>query len=98
MEFNERKNPEAQVKVTPEMMKNFKTLTCDCGGMLFESGVVFKKISAIVSPSGQEELYPLEVLICKKCGKVPNELNLHDMLPEEVLAKKEEKFTGLKNK
>jgi hypothetical protein len=84
--FNAKTAP--KVSITPDMMKSFKTLTCDCGGMLFTTGIVIKKISALVSPSGQEEAYPLEVLICSKCGKVPTELNTHDMLPDEVLAKK----------
>ena len=77
----------ANIKVTPDMMKSFKTLTCDCGGMIFEIGMVLKKISPIISPSGKEETYPLEVLVCKKCGKVPSELD-NGMLPDEVLAKK----------
>lgn len=77
-----------QVKITPEMMKSFKTVTCDCGGMIFEEGIILKKISALVSPRGIEETYPLEVLVCKKCGKIPSELNIGDMLPDEVIAKK----------
>jgi hypothetical protein len=81
----------AQIKITPDMMRNFKTLTCDCGGMLFESGLVLKKISPLIAPSGKEELYPMEVLICKNCGKVPTELNTGDMLPEQVLAEKQTK-------
>jgi hypothetical protein len=76
--------------VTPDMIKKFKTLTCDCGGMLFESGLVIKKLSSLITGSGKEELYPMEVLLCKKCGKVPNELNNPDVLPNEVLAKKSE--------
>jgi hypothetical protein len=80
----------AQIKVTPEMMKSFKTLTCDCGGQLFKTGMVFKKISQLISPTGKEELYPMEVIICQSCGKVPTEWNdnLNNMLPNEVLAKK----------
>ena len=78
----------SQVKITPEMMKSFKTVTCDCGGMIFEEGIILKKISALVSPQGIEETYPLEILVCKKCGKVPSELNIGDMLPDEVIAKK----------
>lgn len=77
-----------QVKITPEMMKSFKTVTCDCGGMIFEEGIILKKISPVISPSGREETYPLEVLVCKKCGKIPSELNIGDMLPDEVIAKK----------
>jgi hypothetical protein len=81
-------NNPTQLKLTPDTVKQFKTLTCDCGGMLFEAGLVFKKISPLVSPSGKEELYPMEVVICKKCGKVPTEFNKPDILPNEVLAKK----------
>lgn len=80
-----------QIKITPDMMKSFKTVTCDCGGMLFEQGVVIKKISPLISPTGNEESYPITVLICKKCGKVPSELNkteFQGMLPDEVIAKK----------
>lgn len=85
---SQQPNPQAnQIKVTPEMIKNFKTITCPCGGMIFEEGVVLKKISALISPSGKEELYPLEVLVCKKCGKIPEELNIGGMLPDEIISK-----------
>lgn len=77
-----------KVNITSDMMKGFKTITCACGGMIFEEGIILKKISSFVSPSGKEELYPLEVLVCKKCGKVPKELNVGDMLPDEVIAQK----------
>ena len=76
-----------QVKITPDMIKDFKSVTCDCGGILFENAMILKKISPIVSPTGKEELYPMEILICKKCGKVPNELNVGNMIPDELLTK-----------
>ena len=75
-----------QIKITAEMMKNFKTVTCDCGGMIFEQGVVFKKISALVSPTGREETHALEVMVCRACGKVPTELDHSNILPDEVKA------------
>ena len=87
-----------KVQITPEMMKNFKTLTCDCGGQLFHTGLVFKKISALVSPTGKEDLYPIEVLVCDACGKVPNETNHFDMLPKSVLAQKSEQESDWKEK
>ena len=83
-----------KIPVTKEMMKNFKTLTCDCGGMIFENAVVFKKISAIISPSGKEELFPLEVLVCKECGKVPTGIPGTDVLPDEVFAKQQPESSG----
>jgi len=82
-----QQGPKPQIKITTEMMKNFKTIACDCGGILFESGLIFKKISALLSPSGKEEIYPHEVLIYKTCGKVPAELDMSGFLPEEVKAK-----------
>lgn len=75
-----------RISLTPDMLKSFKSITCSCGGMLFQQGVVFKKISAFISPSGKEEIYPLEVVICQKCGKVPREFNNPDILPDEVLS------------
>lgn len=75
------------INITADMMKNFKTVTCNCGGMLFEQGVVFKKISALVSPAGKEEIHALQVMVCKKCGKVPVELDNQNILPDEVRAK-----------
>jgi len=79
---------QTRVKITPEIMKSQKTLTCECGGMVFEPGIIFKKLSPIISPSGEETLYPMEVFVCAKCGKVPEEFNDRKMLPDEVLAKK----------
>ena len=70
------------------MLKNSKFQKCDCGGVMFEEKIMFKKISALISPTGKEELYPLQVLVCDKCGKVPTELNPHDMVPKEFLATK----------
>lgn len=80
------KQPTQKISLTPDMIKSFKTLTCTCGGMMFQSGVVFKKISPLISPSGKEEIYPLEVVICQSCGKVPRAFNNPDVLPEEVLS------------
>lgn len=79
---------QTKIKITPEIIRSQKTVICECGGMVFEPGYVFKKMSALISPSGEEEMYPLETFICKKCGKVPDEFNLGKILPEEVLAKK----------
>jgi hypothetical protein len=46
-------------------------IKCEGDNMMFESAMLFKRISPLVSPSGKEELLPAEVVICKKCGKVP---------------------------
>lgn len=86
MDF-EKTQQAPQVKITSDMMKGFKTVECDCGGKLFESGIIVKKIPGLLSPTGKEEVYPMEVLVCKKCGKVPSELNVNGILPNDVVAK-----------
>ena len=77
-----------KIKITPEMFRGFKTIECDCGGKIFRAGFVFKKISALVSPTGREETYPVEVMVCDACGKVPTEFNENKVLPDEVLARR----------
>lgn len=46
-------------------------IKCEGDNMLWESSMLFKRLSPIMSPSGKEELIPAEVVTCKKCGKVP---------------------------
>ena len=79
-------NPE--LKITADIIKQSKTLTCDCGGILFREGMIFKRLSQFISPSGKDEIFPITVVICEKCGKVPNEFNTNKILPEEILAEK----------
>lgn len=46
-------------------------IKCEGGNMLWDSLMLFKKISPLMSPSGKEELLPAEIIVCKKCGKIP---------------------------
>ena len=52
-----------------------ETMNCDsCGNYLFIVSYVIKKISAIVSPTGQAGLVPVQVYSCGNCGEVPSQL------------------------
>lgn len=44
---------------------------CSEGGKVFETKLLFKKLSPLLSPTAQTEHVPLETIICAKCGKVP---------------------------
>ena len=60
--------PSAQVKVD---LKQADTIKCnDCNNYLFITSFILKKLSAIVSPTGQETLIPVQVYCCGICGKV----------------------------
>ena len=47
---------------------------CDkCGCQTFEPIMVFKKLSAVLSPTGQTSLIPLQLYKCTDCGHINDE-------------------------
>jgi len=52
---------------------NSPTVVCDCGSKVFHEAVVLKKVSSLLSGTGREELVPIPVYVCDKCGKIPTE-------------------------
>ena len=61
-----------------------------CGSKVFREGLILKKVSALVSPTGREELYPIPVYVCDKCGAIPDEF-LQKSAAKEILGETEEK-------
>jgi hypothetical protein len=51
------------------LMSDLPWVECECGNNTFDSKMMFKKCSAILSPSGKEEHVPVEIVVCTKCGK-----------------------------
>ena len=61
--------PQQQVQVD---LSKADTIKCDaCGNYLFITSHVIKRISPIMSPTGQEAMVPVQVYSCGNCGKVP---------------------------
>ena len=62
--------PQAQVDINDtEMVK------CDdCGNASFIQAFFLRRISPLMSPSGQEAMVPIQVYSCGNCGKVPDKL------------------------
>ena len=46
----------------------------DCGNYSFIKSYFIRRISPIVSPTGQEAMIPIEVFSCGNCGKVPESM------------------------
>ena len=63
------KNPNtAQVRVD---LKDAETIKCkSCNNYLFITSFILKRLSALVSPNGQEALIPVQVYSCGNCGEV----------------------------
>jgi len=71
-------------QLTAEMIKNAANITCECGGMVFSEKLLFKKMSALISTSGREEIAPMPIMVCDKCGKVPQVFDPQNVLPSEI--------------
>lgn len=74
----------APMQPTPEMIRNSQTVECECGGVLFSEKLMFKKLSSIVSPTGRDEIIPMPLFICEKCGKVPVIFDPLGLVPAEL--------------
>tara|TARA_R100001591_G_C4216942_1_gene148063 strand:- start:118 stop:393 length:276 start_codon:yes stop_codon:yes gene_type:complete len=61
-----RKQQQVQVD-----LKQADTIKCkECGNYLWIQSFVLKKLSALVSPTGQETMIPVQVFSCGNCGKI----------------------------
>jgi len=55
-------------------MSQTTSLKCEkCENQTFKQTLLIKKMSALVSPNGQEQLIPIGVFACEKCGHVNSE-------------------------
>ena len=69
MSMKQRKPlPKAKVKVD---LKEAETMTCQqCDNKIFIQGYVVKRLSAVISPTGQEVIAPIQVFNCGSCGEL----------------------------
>ena len=66
------KKPQANVQVD---LRKAETLKCEyCGNYLFIKSTVLKRLSALVSPTGEEAIIPIEIYSCGNCGRVPKDM------------------------
>ena len=65
------KPPTAQIKVKPEDLKD---IVCEeCGGKFFRQVQAFKRLSALISPTGKEQIVPVPSFRCDDCGFINKE-------------------------
>ena len=55
-------------------MSQTTSIKCEkCENSTFKQTLLIRKMSALVSPSGQETVIPVAVFACEKCGHVNSE-------------------------
>ena len=63
-----KQQPQAQIDI-----KDTEMVKCDdCGNASFIQAFFLRRLSALMSPTGQEALIPIQVYSCGNCGKVPD--------------------------
>ena len=67
--------PEKDGQVTQTVdISQTTPVKCDkCENQTFKNTLILRKLSALVSPNGQEQYIPVAVFACEKCGHVNSE-------------------------
>ena len=86
-----RKKPLPQPKVKVDL-SHADTVKCEkCGNYSFIQSFFLKRISPVMSPTGQEAIVPIQVYSCGNCGTVPKsmmgELGLEDKQDDNPLSR-----------
>jgi uncharacterized Zn finger protein len=70
----------------PEVdLKQTTNFYCEkCAGQSFQEAIMFRKVSALLSKTGKEMLYPIGVFACVNCGNV-NDIFIPKELKTTVL-------------
>ena len=64
-----------------EAISTADDIKCErCGNYTFQEVMLFKRISAIMSPSGKEGIVPIPTMACDACGNV-NQMFLPEKSP-----------------
>ena len=63
-----QKPPSAQLNIK---MSDLTDIVCEnCGSKFFRQVSAFKKLSALISPTGKEQVVPVPVFRCDECGHI----------------------------
>ena len=64
---------DGQVTETVDVSQTTPVKCEKCKNQTFKQTLLLRKVSALVSPNGQEQYVPVAVFACEKCGHVNSE-------------------------
>ena len=64
---------DGQAQQTIDMSQTTPVKCEKCENSTFKQTLLIRKVSALVSPNGQEQYVPIAVFACEKCGHVNSE-------------------------
>ena len=69
--MGQQKGLNTQINIKPEDMKD---ICCEqCGGKYFRQVQAFKRLPALISPTGKEQIVPVPTFRCDDCGFINEE-------------------------
>ena len=66
---------DGQMQEQVDISKTSEIVCEKCGNHTFKQTLMLRKLSALVSPNGQETIVPMSVFACEKCGHVNKEFS-----------------------
>ena len=66
-------NTDEQLNINIDLSQTEGVKCEECGHEVFNHGFMLRKLSAVLSPSGEEGLIPIQVFECASCGHVNSE-------------------------
>ena len=64
----QREETGLNVNINPNDLED---VVCDkCGSQCFEPTFLFKRLSAVLAPSGKDTMIPLQIYRCADCGHI----------------------------
>tara|TARA_R100001443_G_scaffold73397_1_gene81322 strand:+ start:508 stop:798 length:291 start_codon:yes stop_codon:yes gene_type:complete len=71
--LNTNVNPQNHMNMNIKMEDTTEICCDNCGGVTFEMVLYFRRVSALVSPTAQEAVVPLNLYACKRCQHINKE-------------------------
>ena len=86
--LNTNANPQNHMNMNIKMADT-KPIRCDkCESSIFTAALHFRRVSALVSPTAQEAVVPLNIYVCHDCGHINDEFLPKELSRDDLLSKK----------
>ena len=66
--MNKRENPNPQMNI--DLSQTEEVICDECKNETFTQQYQMRKLSALLSPTGQESMIPIQIFACAKCGHI----------------------------
>ena len=66
-------NPQQQMQMNIDFEQTTPVVCDECGHDVFTQVLKMRKVSALLSPTGQETMIPIQAFACEKCSYINKE-------------------------